>query len=118
MELEKLILQKNREIAILTLNRPEALNALNRKLITQLITVLQYLDEDDSIKVVILKGAGRAFCAGMDLKDPIGGGVLKDIIATYGPWQALWKILVNQRQLRCMVMQSLGAICWLQLATQ
>lgn len=57
-------------IAIVTLNRPEAMNALSRAVRAQLAAALRDVDADDSVRVVILTGAGdRAFTAGLDLKE-------------------------------------------------
>lgn len=54
-------------IATVMLNRPDKLNALNNELATALSNSITRLSEDDSIRVVVLTGAGRAFCAGGDL---------------------------------------------------
>src|SRR6266404_2494950 len=54
-------------IAVLLMNRPERLNALNNELSTALHSSLQRIAKDDSIRVIVLTGAGRAFCAGGDL---------------------------------------------------
>ena len=56
------------EIGILTLNRPEKRNALNAELARQLRSQLILAEKDDSIKVVIITGEGKAFCAGADLE--------------------------------------------------
>jgi len=57
-------------VAVVTLNRPEAMNALSRALRHALRQAVQELDADDAIKVVVLTGAGeRAFTAGLDLKE-------------------------------------------------
>lgn len=56
-------------IATILLNRPERLNALNFELVADLHDALDLVGGDDTLKVVILTGAGRGFCAGMDLKD-------------------------------------------------
>jgi enoyl-CoA hydratase len=57
-------------VAVVTLNRPEAMNALSRALRHALRQTIQELDADDAIKVVVLTGAGeRAFTAGLDLKE-------------------------------------------------
>jgi len=53
----------------LTLNRPERLNAMSFDLVTDLHDALDQVAADDDCKVVILTGAGRGFCAGLDLKD-------------------------------------------------
>jgi len=60
-------------IAVLVMNRPERMNALNNELATALHSSLQRIAKDDSIRVIVLTGAGRAFCAGGDL-EAIGKG--------------------------------------------
>ncbi len=69
------VLQIDREapIAIVTLNRPDQMNALNAELRIAIASAFAELEADKEIRAVILTGAGRAFCAGMDLKE-IGGG--------------------------------------------
>jgi 2-(1,2-epoxy-1,2-dihydrophenyl)acetyl-CoA isomerase len=54
-------------VALLVMNRPEKLNALNNELSTALNQAFERIDQDDSVRVVVLSGAGRAFCAGGDL---------------------------------------------------
>ncbi len=61
-------------IALVTLNRPESMNALNHELWTGLKDTSQAIKENRDIKVVIMTGAGRAFTAGMDLKMIAGAG--------------------------------------------
>ena len=60
--------EKGNKIAVLTLNRPEALNAINAELHTELEDIFADMARDDDINVVVLTGAGRAFCAGGDVK--------------------------------------------------
>ena len=67
-----LIVEKKDGIATLTLNRPEQMNALSMELRRMLVEELEALRYDEDIGVVILTGAGRAFCAGLDLKE-MGG---------------------------------------------
>ena len=57
-------------IATLTLNRPDALNSFTGPMYEELITVLEGLRHDASVRVLIITGAGRAFCAGHDLRVP------------------------------------------------
>lgn len=54
-------------ILTLTLNRPEALNAFNREMLTEMLDACDRADADDDVKAIIVTGAGRAFCAGADL---------------------------------------------------
>lgn len=58
-----------RGVVTLTLNRPQAFNALSEALLDALQAQIDTLMEDDAARVVILRGAGRAFCAGHDLKE-------------------------------------------------
>jgi len=72
MEEQVLKVEKADGIATLTLNRPQAMNALSRALRRALIQTFGELATDPETRVVILTGAGRAFCAGLDLKE-LGG---------------------------------------------
>jgi len=58
----------------LTLNRPDALNALNEGLLDALAAELDAAASDDGVHVMVLRGAGRAFCAGYDLNEDASGG--------------------------------------------
>ena len=58
---------KEGNIFIISLNRPEKLNAFTRVMQDELIKVFDYTDENDDIKAVIITGSGKAFCAGADL---------------------------------------------------
>jgi enoyl-CoA hydratase len=60
----------------LTMNRPDALNALNGGLIAAMSAALDDAADDDRVHVLVLRGAGRAFCAGYDLNEDAAGGVL------------------------------------------
>ena len=63
------LVEKDGPVAIVTMNRPDALNALSRALRAELVKTFADLAEDDSIRAVVLTGAGRAFTAGVDLKE-------------------------------------------------
>ena len=73
MNYQTIILEKKDYIATITLNRPERLNALNDQMIDELSNVCTALDKDDKTRVVVITGAGRAFCAGADLRDEYEG---------------------------------------------
>ncbi|MES0003417.1 enoyl-CoA hydratase/isomerase family protein [Mesorhizobium sp. M0051] len=56
-------------ICWLTLNRPERINAMNKRLIAELRDALLKADEDDNVNVIVIRGSGRGFCSGHDLKE-------------------------------------------------
>src|SRR5207247_1647618 len=60
-------------IATLTLNRPDRLNTISGPMLAQLTQLLLKANDDTAVRVVILTGAGRAFCAGLDLVDATQG---------------------------------------------
>jgi len=64
-----LSIEKKGGVDWVTLNRPDQLNALNRQMVDDLLAYFQSLYMDHSTRVVVLQGAGRAFCAGLDLKE-------------------------------------------------
>lgn len=68
MAYKNLILEREDQIAILYLNRPEAMNALNAELLKELIMAVNEIAEDDAIRALIITGTGRAFAAGADIK--------------------------------------------------
>ncbi len=65
---EAVLVERRDRVMIITLNRPEAMNAINGALSRGLLDAVQALDADDSLTAGVITGAGRAFCAGMDLK--------------------------------------------------
>jgi enoyl-CoA hydratase/carnithine racemase len=66
MDYTTLQIERRQHIAWVTLNRPEALNAMNRALVRELRAFFSGLSDDRDTRLVILRGAGRAFCAGLD----------------------------------------------------
>ncbi|MGH3643423.1 MAG: enoyl-CoA hydratase-related protein, partial [Mycobacterium sp.] len=62
-------------VRVLTLNRPEARNALNRVLIRSLYAALKSADADEAVHAVVLTGTDPAFCAGIDLKEAARDGL-------------------------------------------
>jgi enoyl-CoA hydratase len=66
-EMETVILERRGKVGLLTLNRPNKLNTLSDGILNDLYAGVTELDNDEEIRVIIIKGAGRAFCAGYDL---------------------------------------------------
>ena len=62
-------IKKEGAIDVVTLNRPEALNALSREMMLELQHYFGKLYTDYTVRVVVLTGAGRGFCSGLDLKE-------------------------------------------------
>lgn len=94
-------IEKDGPVAIVTLNRPDALNALSRALRSDIVETFSNLSADDSVRAVVLTGEGRAFTAGVDLKEAgetgfalgaDGGSIdINKAIAAY-PWPVIGAI--------------------------
>lgn len=65
---QALLVERNDGYAVLTLNRPEARNALSPSLLTEICETFRALQQERDVHGVVLTGAGSAFCAGLDLK--------------------------------------------------
>ncbi len=90
-----LLVERQDAVAVVTFNRPEAMNALSRALRAALQQAIKELDADPTVKVVVLTGAGeRAFTAGLDLKelgtDPLGMGAANATDPAENPARAGW----------------------------
>ena len=70
MTYNTILLARDNGLATLTLNAPDKLNAVSRKMIAEIKTCWEELAADTSVRAVLLTGAGRGFCAGADLADP------------------------------------------------
>ncbi len=69
MSYEHILFEVKDGIATLTLNRPEVYNAFNEKMSFEVIDALKKCRKDEAVRVVVITGAGKAFCSGQDLKD-------------------------------------------------
>ena len=67
MQHETILVEKKDGVAVITLNRPEKLNAVNLEMRLEILDTLEDLAVDDDIRVAVFTGAGRAFCAGADI---------------------------------------------------
>ena len=95
MTTEAVLYSKNQNVGIITLNRPERLNAINKDLLKGLIETLETARQDKDIVSVILTGAGRAFCAGEDLKETSAGKSFKDWIEETAGLQEVQRVVMD-----------------------
>ena len=68
MHYEDIIVSQDNGVAVVTLNRPEVLNALRKEMREELIVAFENFRKDDMVRAVVITGAGRGFCSGGDLK--------------------------------------------------
>ncbi|OCW57535.1 enoyl-CoA hydratase [Hoeflea olei] len=90
--------ETNGRVAIITLNRPEALNALNSELLAELSEALKRYDADEKIGAIVLTGSEKAFAAGADIKEMQNkdyvGAYLEDFFAGWGDVAATRKPVI------------------------
>ncbi len=77
MKYEQILYEIKDQVALITLNRPEKMNAWTYQMKEELIDAFGSADKDDNVRVIIVTGAGKAFCAGADL-DPNKFGIKRD----------------------------------------
>ncbi len=102
MEFETLLYEHlGDNVARLTLNRPDKLNAMNNRLLAEFDRVLDTFERDREATVLIIRGAGRAFCSGYDISPRPEGGGLGEFTVTVDRlglqkiidrWQRLWSL--------------------------
>lgn len=92
MEFVKVTQQYQDHIALIRLNRPQELNALNLQLMQELKESLQQLDQDDQVRVIIITGNEKAFAAGADIKEMAGKGAIEMLaIDQFSTWDQIRK---------------------------
>ena len=69
MNFENVLVEKDGAVVVVTLNRPQALNALSYALVKDLSLAMQELDQDDEVRVIIVTGGEKVFAAGADIKE-------------------------------------------------
>ncbi len=72
MAYETVVTSKEGHLGIVTLNRPDALNALNTKMVTELISALTDFEKDEEVRCLVITGSEKAFSAGADIKEMSG----------------------------------------------
>ena len=91
-----ILYEKRGPTALVTLNRPEKMNASNDEMAQELVNCLENIDKDKDVRVVVITGAGKAFCAGADLRERFlpkieqrKKGALKDVTEEFSEVGAL-----------------------------
>src|SRR5262245_32857456 len=80
-------------VGVVTLNRPDKLNALNVELMKQLVAALEAFDQDDNVSVIILAGNERAFAAGADIGDMAQATAVDQLKANqFARWERIYKV--------------------------
>jgi len=93
MPYSNILVERDGAIAMLTLNRPKVLNALNRATMDEIVDALEALDRDEDVRCTVLTGSGRAFAAGADITE-MAGATAVQMLAGYRlqQWERIRKI--------------------------
>lgn len=94
-DFETILLERRGRVALITLNRPESLNALTLAMMNELVTVTTQLDADDNIGAIVITGSARAFAAGADIKE-MASNTFIDVYLT--DWFSGWDRLASVRK--------------------
>ena len=107
MEFEKIFIEKgDNNVATLTLNRPKSMNTFSSQMAAELNQAFIDLDSDKSVRVILLKGAGRAFCAGIDVTELAGKTAIE-----YHKWiESMERPLVTISKLKTPVIAQLQGV--------
>jgi enoyl-CoA hydratase/carnithine racemase len=100
--------------ATITLNRPDALNALSPHMITELRTAYHAAENDDDVWILIVTGTGRAFCTGADVKEIPGDGKVineRPYLSTYDQWEAPQEGTPPFRRMAKPILAAINGIC-------
>lgn len=77
-------------VGFIRLNRPKQLNALNRKMVREIVTALEMLDQNDEVVAILLSGNGRAFSAGADIDEMANNGSIQlELINQFADWDRI-----------------------------
>ncbi len=90
---EYILVDREEPIAVVTINRPDKLNALNWALVGELADKLEALDRDDAIRCIVLTGAGnKAFAAGADIGEMSGKGAIDMVTGGFEAWDRIRRL--------------------------
>jgi enoyl-CoA hydratase/carnithine racemase len=112
-EMNLIIYRKEDNIAVISFNRPEALNAANNQFTREFLAALRQAESDPEVRVVVLKGEGRAFCAGHDIRENTAGETLEESVALIQELQETTRVIMNMGKPVIVAVQgyAVGAGC-------
>lgn len=90
-----IIYSKKDGIGLVSFNRPEVLNAANNQLTREFLQVLKSAEADANVKVIVLRGEGRSFCSGHDLKEDTTGATLEESFTLIEELQETTRTILN-----------------------
>lgn len=91
--MSEILISTDGPVAVVTLNRPKQLNALNLALMKELVAALEAFDEDEAIRVIVLAGSERAFAAGADIHDMAESTVVEQLQRNqFARWERIRRI--------------------------
>ncbi|HEY0107267.1 MAG TPA: enoyl-CoA hydratase/isomerase family protein [Rhizomicrobium sp.] len=92
-----ILIERRGEVDWLTLNRPDRLNTLTGTMVRELCAYFERLKNDYGVRIVVMRGAGRAFCAGLDIKEHLGGDRVPEGAGRTRPGHHLFDIVKLMR---------------------
>lgn len=109
---ETITWEKKGEIGLLTLNRPERYNAISYQLVDEMAAVLDSLKYDTDCRVLVITGAGKAFCSGTDLKEPRGfeGDIKEKVPHLFASQRRLSDLILRLRQIPQPVIAAVNGV--------
>jgi enoyl-CoA hydratase/carnithine racemase len=111
---ESILYEVDDRIATITFNRPEQLNAVSPQMVGELRAAYAAAEADESVWIIIVTGAGRAFCAGADVTEiPDDGRVVYDepYLSTYAQWEAPQEATPPFRSMTKPVLTAVNGLC-------
>ena len=92
-EYQYILVERDEAVGIVTLNRPKQLNVLNHQLVAELATALEELDRDETIRCIVITGAGeKAFAAGADIKEMVDKSPMDMMLGGFEAWGRIRRI--------------------------
>ena len=90
---QSILVERDERVGIVTLNRPNELNALNFQLVSELANALEELDRDEEIRCIVITGAGgKAFAAGADIKEMSDKSPIEMMLGGFQDWERIRRI--------------------------